>query len=177
MRRAMIVAALVLAFCFGPLGASAASYDHEVKGKNISFAWKIDGTTLNGKISAKTDGWVAVGFNPSDKMKDANIVIGYVKNGRVTLDDQFGDKMTGHSADKDLGGTNDVTLVSGTEEGGMTTIEFTMPMDSGDKYDRVLTADADTTLLLAYGPDRDSLRPHHQWRGAKIVNLSTGAEK
>lgn len=168
-----LLAGLVLVAA--PLYADA--YDHEVTARGMSFSWTVDGDTLKGKMSAKTGGWVAVGFNPSNKMKDANIVIGYVKDGTGTIADHFGDKATGHSEDTDLGGTSDVTLVGASEQDGMTTIEFTLPMASGDEYDGTLTADGDTVLLLAYGPDRDSFRPRHSYRGTKTVNLATGAEK
>ena len=158
-----------------PLYADA--YDHEVTARGMSFSWTVDGDTLKGKMSAKTEGWVAVGFNPSNKMKDANIVIGYVKDGTGTLADHFGDKATGHSEDTELGGTDDVTLVGASEENGITTIEFTLPMTSGDAYDSALSADTDTVLLMSYGPNRDSFRPRHTYRGTKTVNLATGAEK
>lgn len=157
--------------------ATASAYDHEVSARGMSFSWSVEGNLLKGKMSAKTGGWVAVGFNPSSKMKDANIIIGYVKDGTGTVADHFGDKATGHSADTELGGSEDVTLVAASEENSMTTIEFTMPMDSADAYDQVLQADGDTVLLLAYGPDRDSLKPRHTFRASKVVNLSTGAEK
>jgi len=157
--------------------AVAASYDHEVEAKDMVFAWKVDGDTLHGKMSAKTKGWVAVGFNPSSKMKDANFIIGYVKDGKAEIADHFGDRSTGHSADSKKGGSDDVTLISGTEEGGMTTIEFTMPMNSADKMDSVLSKDGDTVLLMAYGPDRDSLKPRHKFRTSMTINLATGAAK
>lgn len=170
-----ILFAAVVALMVFPAGAAA--YDHEVTVKGMSFSWSIEGTTLQGKISAKTTGWVAVGFNPTEKMKDANIVIGYVKDGAGTVADHFGKSATSHVDDTELGGTNDVSLVSAVEENGTTTIEFTMPMDSADRYDGTLSPNDDTVLIMAYGPDRDSFKPRHSFRGSKTVNLGTGAEK
>lgn len=161
----------------GAASVQGAEYDHEMEAKGTTFAWKIDGDTLHAKVSAKTKGWVAVGFNPSSKMKDANYILGYIKDGEVEVVDHFGDKATGHSADEKLGGTSDVTVVGGSEEGGVTTIEFSIPMNSPDKYDSVLSKDGDTVVLLAYGPDRDSFKPRHKSRVVKTVNLGTGAVK
>lgn len=172
-----LMTVLLVVFVLAAAPLYAETYDHEVTARGMSFSWTVDGDTLKGKMSAKTRGWVAVGFNPSNKMKDANIVIGYVEDGAGTIADHFGDKVTGHSEDSELGGTSDVTLVGASEENGTTTIEFTMPMASGDEYDGSLTADGDTVLLLAYGPNRDSFRPRHSYRGTKTVNLATGAEK
>ncbi len=177
MGKQMVRAAVAAAIISLALSVQAADYDHEVEARGMTFAWSVDGDTLNGKMSARTGGWVAVGFNPSSKMKDANIIIGYVKDGEGVIADHFGDSATSHKDDTELGGTTDVTLVAAGEENGMTTIEFTMPMNSGDAYDNVVSADGDTVLLMAFGPDRDSFRPRHTFRGSKTVNLATGAEK
>ena len=177
MKKTLISLILVLVCLVAINTVQGATYEHEVEAKGVTFAWKVDGDTLHGKVSAKTKGWVAVGFNPTDKMKDGNYILGYVKDGKAEVVDHFGNKNTGHSADDKLGGTSDVTLVGGSEDGGMTTIEFTIPMDSGDKYDSALSADGDTIMLLAFGPDRDSFKPRHRQYAKKTVNLSTGAVK
>ena len=152
-------------------------YDHEASAGDMTLSWKVDGDTLHAKMSGKTEGWIGVGFNPSKKMQDANFIIGYVKDGKAEIADHFGTRATAHDADSKKGGSDDLTLVSGTEEGGVTTIEFTIPMNSGDKMDGALVADGDTILLLAYGPDRDSLKPRHKYKKTMTVNLSTGASK
>lgn len=157
--------------------AFSAEYDHTVDVKDMAFSWKVDGTNLAVKMSAKTDGWVGIGFNPTKKMQDANFVLGYVKDGETKIVDEFGTTATGHKNDDDLGGKNDVTLVGGSEEGGMTTIEFVIPLDSGDEKDGKLVVDGDTVVLLAYGSGRDSFKSKHKFRTSVTVNLGTGAVK
>ena len=177
MKRALAAMVCGLILTGGAGYAWSADYDHEFTEKGTTFAWKIDGDTLHVKMSAKTKGWVAVGFNPTSKMKDANYILGYVKDGEAEVVDHFGDKATGHSADEKLGGTSDVTLVGGSEAGGVTTIEFTIPMNSADQYDSVLSKDGDTVVLLAYGPPRDSFRARHKAKAKKTVNLGSGEVK
>lgn len=155
----------------------AAQYDHEVKDKKISFAWKVDGDKLAVKLAAETDGWVGIGFNPSKDMKDANFILGYVKDGDTKILDEFGDSESSHVPDDKLGGTTDVTLVGGTETGGMTTVEFTMPLKSADKNDSTINVNGDTLVLLAYGGGRDSFKTKHTYRTALKVNLGTGASQ
>jgi hypothetical protein len=155
----------------------AADYDHTVEAKNMTFSWKIDGDKLAAKLTAETEGWVGVGFNPSQKMKDANFILGYVKDGKVTIVDDYGNTSTGHKDDVDLSGTSDVTVVGGTEEEDVTTIEFIIPLTSGDKTDVNIDVNGDTTVLLAYGADRDSFRTKHKYRTQMTINLSTGAVK
>ncbi len=133
-----------------------------MKDKKISFAWKVDGDKLAVKLAAETEGWVGIGFNPSKDMKDANFILGYVKDGKAKISDEFGDKKVLMPPTKNLGGTDDVTLVGGTEDGGMTTIEFTMPLKSADKNDgTAINVDGDTIVLLAYGAGRDSFKTKH----------------
>ena len=99
------------------------------------------------------------------------------KKGKAKIIDEFGHDDNKHKSDTKLGGANDVTLVEGTEVDGLTTIEFTIPLDSGDKNDGKIDANGDTTVLLGYGAGRDSFRAKHKYRSTFIVNLSTGASE
>lgn len=156
--------------------ASAGDYAHEVQAQKMSFAWKVNGDRIEVKLSAETTGWVAIGFNPTEGMKGANYILGYMKDGKVILSDDFGDSPASHKADDKLGGTEDVTLIGGTEEGGKTTIEFSIPLASADTNDGKINVNGDTVVLLAYGPpDRDSFKAKHKFRTGLKVNLSTGS--
>jgi hypothetical protein len=166
----------VTAFILGST-CNAADYTHELNDEDMSFAWKIEGDTLAGKLVAETDGWVGVGFNPSKAMQDGNFILGYVKKGEPTVVDHWGDRRNAHKADDKLGGTEDVTLVGGSEEGKITTVEFTIPLNSGDKYDQPIDPNGETIVLLSYGSGRDSFRSKHKYRASFKVNLSTGASE
>ncbi|MCK5154147.1 MAG: DOMON domain-containing protein, partial [Spirochaetales bacterium] len=121
----------------------------EIKG--IVFKWEIVDENINIILSAPTNGWIAVGFNPSRMMKDADILIGYVKNGEVFMEDHFGSGNTKHRADTDLGGTEDITIISGSEEEDKTTIEFSIPLHSWDSNDRRLEKGEEYKVIFAYG--------------------------
>lgn len=159
------------------INIQAADYDHEVKDKKIAFAWKIEGDKLAVKLTAETDGWVGIGFNPIKQMKGANFILGYVKKGVVELDDDFGIDENSHKSDTKLEGTSDVILIGGTETGGVTSIEFTLPLDSADKNDTKIDVNGETTVLLAYGAGRDSFKSKHKYRTTLKVNLSTGTSE
>lgn len=155
----------------------AGEYAHEVKDKKIAFAWNVEGDKLAVKLTAETEGWVGIGFNPVAAMKGANFILGYVKNGKVELDDDYGINESAHKSDTKLDGTSDVTLVGGSEADGVTTVEFTIPLASADKNDTKIDVNGDTTVLLAYGAGRDSFLSKHKYRTALKVNLSTGASQ
>ncbi len=168
----------VAMFALSTTSLLATEYAHEFSDKKMSVAWSVTGDTLAVKMSASTEGWVGVGFNPTDQMKDANFVLGYVKKGKAKIIDEFGTEANKHSSDKKLGGSVDATLVAGIEEGGVTTIEFTMPLNSADKNDTKIDVNGETIILLAYGAGRDSFKSKHKYRATFKVNLSTGtAEK
>ena len=128
---------------------------------NITLQWKTDtlGNLLT-KVSATTVGWVAVGFDPTAGMQDANIIIGYVLNDTAYVRDDFGTGLHAHAADTTIGGTHDVTAHAGTESGGVTEISFTIPLDSGDSRDRVLEVGRSYPVILAWGTDDAFDLPH-----------------
>ena len=171
--KAMVGVGLLL--CGMVTALQAGQYDYEVKDKKISFAWKVEGDKLAVKLAAETEGWVGIGFNPSKEMKDADFIIAYVKDGETKIFEEFGDSESSHSPDKKNGSTTDVALVGGTESGGITTVEFTIPLKSTDK-NRAININGDTVVLLAYA-GRDSLKTKHTYRTALKVNLGTGASQ
>ena len=173
-----IQAVLIFFLFFLGSQALAAEYQHSVSVNKMDFSWSLAGDQLAVKISAPTEGWVAIGFNPTSKMKDANILIGSVKKGKVKISDEYGKTAVGHSSDKKLGGSSDVTVVGGSEENGKTTLEFTIPLNSGDtKADNVIDPAADTAVIMAYGA-ADSFRVGHGKDRVKfMVNLTTGEKK
>lgn len=158
----------------GPGGQSGSegSSPFSVSIDDFQMTWSIGENDLEITTSAPTTGWIAVGFKPSAAMKDADIVIGYVAGGEVFIRDDWGDNYTSHKADIDLGGTDDVTAVSGYEENGFTGITFSIPLSSGDQFDHVLEEDGTYTVILAYGSnDADDFEGHHQWVGTVQIEL------
>ncbi len=142
----------------------------EVEVKGIIFQWKISEKNIDIVLSAPTEGWVAVGFNPSKMMKDADFLIGYIKNGEVFLRDDFGSGNTQHRADTDFGGTDNITIKGGSETDTATTLRFSIPLDSGDPKDRKLIQGREYKLIFAYGRD-DSFISYHKVRAGLMITL------
>ena len=140
--------------------------------KDITLKWKVEGETLKVKVSAPTTGWVAVGFDPSHAMKGANIIIGYVKNGKVEIRDDFGNGPMSHKADTEMGGKDDITYKSGKEENGTTEISFTIPLNSGDDQDKPLVPGKTYKVILAAGAnDADDFSSRHKKIGSVEIKL------
>jgi hypothetical protein len=117
----------------------------------ISLQWKVDGKNLRIILNAETTGWLAVGFDPSVKMKDANFIIGFIKNGTLYVRDEYGTGPEAHLPDTKIGGREDVSEVSGYEKDGRTEIHFTIPLHSGDAKDKKLIPGQRYLILLAFG--------------------------
>lgn len=167
------IVSLTIAFLLLSFSAAASDHMHRIDLKKLKFSWTIDGNVIHIQLVGKTKGWVAVGFNATSQMKDANIIIGYVKKGKVKISDDFGVTRTKHKPDKKLSGKSNLKAVSGNEKQGITTLNFTIPLNSGDKNDGVIQPDGNTRVILATGT-RDSFRFGHNFHATLDVNLETG---
>ena len=138
----------------------------------ITLKWKVEGDDLQVKVSAATTGWVAVGFDPANRMQGANFIIGYVSGDDVFIRDDYGSGPTAHLSDTSAGGSDDVTDEGGTEADGTTEITFTIPLDSGDSLDRVLVEGSSYTVLLGRGPNgADNFTAQHGARTSTTITI------
>ena len=156
---------------------SAMEYQHKLEAVNMKFLWTVDGDQIHIKLSGKTTSWVGIGFNPEKAMSGANIIIGAVKNGKFKVEDHFADRKTAHTKDEKLGGVNNVLNPYGVEVDGITTVSFTFPLDTGDKYDTPIPLNTFCKVMLAIGEGKDSFKTRHPFRNIYEVNLSTGENK
>ncbi len=132
-----------------------------VKDENIYF-----------KMVGKTKGYVAIGFKPTSKMKDADIIIGYVLNNGVNVFDLYSTGEFGpHPEDVILGGKHNIFSVLGEEKGEYTIIEFARALDTKDKYDALLTLDEDIKIIWAIS-GKDDINAKHTKRGSGVIKLS-----
>jgi hypothetical protein len=133
----------------------------EVRAENgMVVQWRVENTRLHVILQAPSTGWVGIGFHPDYKMQGANFIIGYVRRGEVIITDHFGTRKDRHDSDTKLDGSEDVTVIGGSEEDGKTTVEFTIPLASDDSSDKPLVPGESTPILLAYGPQDNFTKVH-----------------
>ncbi len=148
------------------LAAPAAAQGwQEIDFQGFNLKWATTGANaLSVELTGPTTGWVAVGFDPDSIMLGANILIGYVSSGTTYIRDDYGWQTFSHRADTLLGGTQDFVIDGGSESGGSTEIRFTIPLDSGDQYDKPLSPGTTYTVLLARGPNGvDDFTTQHEF--------------
>jgi hypothetical protein len=173
---AVLVSAMLLAGCgsdsTGPSQNPEGWNEYTIDG--VTLEWMVNDTTstLHVRVDAPTTGWVAAGFDPVTFMSEANLIIGYVDGSTVSIRDDWGTGAVTHEADTALGGTDDVTTVTGSETSTNTQIEFSIPLDSGDSYDKALVEGTTYTVILAYGPDgADDYTTQHEYATSISVEL------
>ncbi len=131
-----------------------------VKVHKFTFAYKVEGVNLCARVTYPTKGWVAAGFNPTIMMKDANIIMGALVNGKTVSSDEFGVTNVSHMPDTAIGGKNNIVQAECTLDGKFTTFSFVIPLDSGDPKDSKLTAGDKVKLILAAGSSADFKEQH-----------------
>lgn len=145
-------------------------YLGEMRYGDYEIYWMTDRQNAYFGIKAKTKGWVAIGFNPSSRMKDADIIFGLVRDGQATVSDQYSTGTYGpHAPDIELGGSDDITEFSGREEGEFTIIEFTRALVTGDAYDNELPR-GPIKIIWSYG-SIDDIGQKHIARGSGEIQL------
>jgi hypothetical protein len=131
---------------------------------DYSISWLTDETTIFIAVRAKTVGWVAVGIQPSTTMKDADIILGFVKDGKASVYDLYSTGSFGpHPRDTELGGTDDISEFGGKEEGGYTVIEFKRALKTADRFDKSLLKGSNK-IIYSFG-FADDIESRHIIRG------------
>ncbi|GIX73703.1 hypothetical protein CDAR_397851 [Caerostris darwini] len=127
----------------------ANGYHHEVLDHKNHFHlyWKVDSTNekVIFKIEVETRGYVALGFSPNGGMAGSDIAIGWVKNGKVYLQDRHAYK----NAMPVLDDQQDFQLLHGYENETHTVLQFSRKFDTCDGQDMAITNDT-VRVIYAY---------------------------
>lgn len=131
---------------------------------------RVDGDVVRIAMKAKTDGYVALGFDPSERMKDADIVLGGVKEGKAFLYDMYSTGVTGpHPPDEQQGGKSDIAVFGAGKIDGVTVVEFERKLVTGDAKDKPIKI-GDNKIIWAIG-DSPDIAARHVKRGGGVLKL------
>lgn len=123
----------------------------------MSLFWQNDATILYVGIVSPGTGWLAAGFSDRVGKPGSNILIGAIANGTVTIQDNYGVTKKLHLADK----ASSVLAFGGSEAAGLSTLEFAIPLASGDAQDVALLPGQQVQVILAYQATLDSFLAEH----------------
>ena len=117
-------------------------------------------------LSAKTTGWVAIGFGAGYKMKGAHIVIAYVDKGKVHLSYEYGYTSVSHKA---VAQPKTIHALSGAIKEGWTTVSFTMPLKLNGET-QTFSQVKKSAVILAYGENgAKNFASYHAFRTYLVV--------
>lgn len=145
-------------------------YAHQTESTGFEIHWSNDLRVLRIGLVSPGTGYLAIGFDPVSRMQGANLILGAVVDGRTVVRDDYGTGPVQHTSDASLGGEDNVLSFAGTEAGGKTTLEFIIPLDSGDANDKRLVPGSSVEILIAFHETDDDFSAwHSRWGRGFIV--------
>jgi len=146
-------------------------YAHAMEAGGFRVYWSNDAVVLRMGLFGPGTGYVAIGLDPDRRMQGANFIIGTIRNGQIVIRDDYGAGTVSHGSDIDNGGTDDILAAAGREFNGQTTLEFIIPLDSGDRFDKPLVPGETYQVLVAFHDTSDDFSIRHSQRGAGEIRL------
>ena len=163
----------------GEYFGSAILYGPESRGYSggeMEVFWTTDDEYLYMALRGETDGWVSIGFDPIEWMKDADVIMGSVDGKQVVVEDQYSTDSYGpHMPDEDLGGTDDILEFGGQEKDGQTVIEFKRKLDTGDQFDKVISPGQNLSIIWGMSDSGNLQSSHNVARAEGRLNLGEKA--
>lgn len=145
-------------------------YGNQVSYQNLTIFWNIEDNYFYMALKGKTTGYISIGIQPGSMMKDSDMILGYVKDGKVEIFDQYSTGDFGpHPSDEQLGGTNDIVEFGGKEEDGYTVIEFKRLLNTEDEFDLELKS-GKNKIIWAYS-NQDDIKARHTARGYGEIEI------
>lgn len=136
----------------------------------MTVSWYFDDTNIHFKMSAPTTGWVTVGFNETTEIKNAYLLMGHVTDGKANVVEHFTQSPGNYTPIENLGSPLQVRNVSGQENKGNTTINFTLPIDRPTAYQKELVQGKQYQMILAYSLE-DDFQHHSIMRTSVDIQL------
>jgi len=143
-------------------------------GGDMEISWKNDQEYLYLALNASTQGWLAIGFEPLEWMKNADIIMASVQSGKAEALDEYCTGNYGpHVEDTMLGGTNDILEFAGSKEAGRTVFELKRKLNTGDKFDKAFSPGQAISIIWALSDNPDISFKHNVAFGEGIITLTT----
>ncbi|NTV27999.1 MAG: DUF2202 domain-containing protein [Methanothrix sp.] len=144
-------------------------------GGEMEISWKNDQENLYMGLNGSTEGWLAIGFEPLEWMKNSDIILASVQGGKATVLDEYCTGNYGpHIEDTMLGGTNDITEFGGSKGAGRTVIELKRKLDTGDKFDKAFSPGQAISIIWALSNNPEISFKHNVAYGEGIMTLTGG---
>lgn len=158
-------------------GEYAHMYHDELIG--MMLRWQAVNDTMYIAMIAPATGWVGLNFMPMDGTIHGDTVIGYVnaESQDVYMSDQVapGDAHFPHFDDRQHGGETSFLEIAGSERDGVTIIEFSRALVTGEPTDAPFM-DMGLMTMISFHPTADDYVSYHsKWYNVVSINYISGA--
>jgi hypothetical protein len=146
-------------------------------GGEMEISWRNDGGYLYMALKGETSGWLSIGFDPLEWMKDADVIWGTVDDGEaIVLDEHSTGNYGPHEDDTILGGSYDILESGGSEADGHTVVEFKRRLNTGDEFDKALAPGQSVSIIWAMADSKSRSMKHNVAYGEAILVLTSENE-
>jgi hypothetical protein len=146
-------------------------------GGRMEISWKNDQEHLYMALKGDTKGWISIGFDPLEWMKDSDMIMGTVEDGEVIVLDLYSTGRYGpHEDDTFLGGSYDILEYGGSRAVGETIIEFKRKLDTGDQFDKVLVPGESVSIIWAMADSDSRYLKHNVAYGEGVLTILSDDE-
>jgi len=143
-------------------------------GGEMEISWRNDQEYLYLALNGSTKGWLAIGFEPLEWMKNADIIMASMQASKaVALDEYCTGNYGPHVEDTLLGGTSDIVEFAGSKAAGRTVVELKRKLDTGDKFDKAFSPGQAISIIWALSNNSDLSFKHDVAYGEGIMTLTT----
>lgn len=147
--------------CFAQPGQQPEGKSIEVGGMAIHWQYREDLLLI--EASAPDNGWLALGFNTTDNIVGAYLIMAGVNEGKPYLEEHFVTGFGEHHPLSKLGGQETAVLIEATESAGLTRVRFSLPVSKKDKFRCDLPPGTALFMICAYSMS-DDLQHHSRMR-------------
>ena len=136
----------------------------------FTLHWQTTDELVVFGIEGQAQGWLSLGMNPTERMKDADIILGARKEPAMVLYDMYSTGVYGpHPPDNTLGGTDNLLERAGMYQDGVITLECSRLLVTGDSYDTVLIPGEEVSILWASATSPDYKDKHDRKATSTII--------
>lgn len=137
---------------------------------NMEINWHHKGPNIHISMSAPTEGWVAIGFNPSPGIKGTYLLMGHIEEGKPDVVEHYTLSPGNYRTLESLECSPRVKNIRGSEKEGTSLLSFTIPTRVNSAYHQDLSEGNEYNLIIAYSRE-DDFQHHSMMRTSVRVEL------
>eukprot|EP01114_Cavostelium_apophysatum_P010547 TRINITY_DN2440_c0_g1_i2.p1 TRINITY_DN2440_c0_g1~~TRINITY_DN2440_c0_g1_i2.p1 ORF type:complete len:650 (-),score=146.49 TRINITY_DN2440_c0_g1_i2:24-1973(-) len=147
---------------------------------DFKMYWRIDGDEIEIGLQANVAGYLAIGFTSGKSESTADMIVGWVSDGKIYMQDYYNHDRSTIYLDEVLEGSNSILAYNGEEVDGVTSLKFRRKLNTNDSHDMAITAgNIDVLYALSESDPADFTSvPQHSGdsahRGWATVDFFTG---